>query len=169
MVRVAEQPLRDALLAQVRDEAVRTLARADEEAGTRRREAEQHGRALVAQARAEGVAAAGLAGVHGEARSRHRARRLVLEARRELYDEVERQARAAAQTLRDRPGYARLLERLSALAREQLGDEAVLEVDPPDVGGVRASSGGRHVDYTLDALVRRCLSQKQHELDGLWT
>jgi len=48
--------------------------------------------------------------------------------------------------------------------------------DPPsppgaafgNAGGVRASNGARHVDYTLDALVERCLERLGGRLEQLW-
>lgn len=165
---VAAEPLRDAILGDARAEAQRVLARADEQAAAKLRDAEERGRTLVEQARADGVAAAGIAGSHEEARARRVARAAVLAARRELYEELTRRARSAAQGLRQEAGYPTLLERLTRAARAQLGPGAELEVDPPDAGGVRASNGGRHVDYTLDALAGRCLERLGAGVEGLW-
>jgi vacuolar-type H+-ATPase subunit E/Vma4 len=165
-VSVDAGPLRSALLEQRHAEAERVLAHAEERAEARLAEAETTGRALVEQARAEGVAAAAIAGAHEEARARRQARALVLAAKREVFEESRRRALAAAHALRSEPGYASLLERLSARARRQLGASAILEIDPP-AGGVRASNGARHVDYTLDALVERCLAQLGTEVEAL--
>lgn len=165
---VAAEPLREALLEQAREGADHVLARADEQAAAKLSEAEQRGRTLVDEARAEGQTAAAITGAHEEARARRQARALVLAAKRELYEELGREARAAAHALRDGPGYPELLERLSAAALAQLGEEAVLEIDPVGAGGVRASSGARHVDYSLDALVDRCLERVGSTLEGLW-
>ncbi len=162
------EPLHDALLAQAQAEADRLLAEARERAAALIAEAERRGAALVERARAEGAAAAAMAGAHDHARARRRARTAVLVARRELYDELCRQATAAARRLRDDPGYRALLERLSAAAREQLGEDAVLEVDPVGAGGVRGAKRGRHVDYTLDALVERCLGRLGGRVEELW-
>jgi hypothetical protein len=168
-VTVAVEPLRDALLERAHAEAEHVLAAADERAAELLAEAEAHGAALVAQARAEGLAAAALAGAHEQALARRRARTLVLAAQRELYEELRRQARAAVHDLRrDLRRYATLLERLSAAARAQLGEGAELEVDPPGAGGVRAADGPRSVDYTLDALVERCVARLGDGLERLW-
>ena len=165
---VAADPLRSVLLEESTAEADRVLARADELAEAKLAEAEEQGRALVEQARREGLAAAAIVGAHEEAGARRRARAVVLGARRELYEELGRRARVEAHGLRRDPGYAALLDRLSAAARAQLGPEAVLEVDPPEAGGVRAASGARHVDYTLDALVDRALAGLGSGLERLW-
>ena len=165
---VAVEPLREALLDQTRADAERRLAAADERVEAVLAEAEERGAASVEQARAEGFAAAAIGGTHDEARARRRARTLVLAAKRELCEELHRQALTAAHALRQDPAYPGLLERLSAVARAQLGEGAVLEIDPPGAGGIRASSGARHVDYTLDALVERCLEQLGARLERLW-
>lgn len=167
-VTFAADPLRQALLEQACADAAQMLDDADAAATATIHAAESRGRALVEQAVAEGVAAAEAAGAHGKAQARRRARSLVLSTQRELYDEVARQAHTAARGLREGAGYAQLLERLSAAARAQLGGDAVLDVDPPELGGVRASNGGRHVDYTLDALVDRCLEQLGTRLERVW-
>lgn len=165
---VATEPLREALLADARAQAERVLARADDQAEAKLREAEEQGRRLVEQARAEGEAAAAIAGAHDEARTRRVARAAVLAAQRELYDELAAQARSAARDLRETPGYPSLLERLSEAARTQLGSDAELEIDPPETGGVRASNGARHVDYTLDALAGRCVERLGNAVEELW-
>jgi vacuolar-type H+-ATPase subunit E/Vma4 len=168
-VTVAVEPLRHALLEHAHAEAERVLAAADERADELLAEAEAHGAALVEQARADGLAAAALAGAHEQALARRRARGVVLTAQRDLYLELRRQARDAVHALRQEPrSYAALLERLSTAALGQLGNGASLEVDPTGAGGVRASSGPRHVDYTLDALVERCLERLGGDLERLW-
>ena len=165
---VVVDPLRESLLRDVRAEIERRLAKVDEQVAAGLAAAEERGRALVEQARAEGVAAAAIAGGHDEVRARRRSRSLVLATRKELYDELRRQALAAAHALAEDSRYPALLERLTAAARAQLGEAAVLEVDPPDEGGVRASAGSRHVDYTLGALVERCLDRLGGKVERLW-
>jgi vacuolar-type H+-ATPase subunit E/Vma4 len=167
-VTVAVDPLRDSLLQQVREEAEGVLEDADEEVAARLAEAEQLGLTLVEEAQAEGVAVASIAGSHDELGARRRSRSLVLATKRELYDELRRRALSAAHALRQDPRYPALLERLSAAARAQLGEAATVEVDPAEQGGVRASDGARHIDYTLDTLVERCLQRLGSSLEELW-
>jgi vacuolar-type H+-ATPase subunit E/Vma4 len=169
VVTATVQTLRDALLGEARAEAQRLLAAADERAATGLVEAEKEGKALVERSRAEGEAAAAMAGAREQAQARRLARALLLAARREVYEELVARSRAAAEALRDDPVYESLLDRWSAAAREQLGDDAVLALDPPSTGGVLASSGSRHVDYTLHALVDRCLDRLGGELGRLWS
>ena len=164
----AVQPLRRALLADAQAGTQHILAEADARAAATVAEAERQGSALVERARSDAHAGAAIVAAKELARARRRARTLVLAARRELYDELVRQARAAAHALHDDPVYAELLDRWAAAARAQLGDDAVLELDPPGAGGVRATSGARSVDYTLDTLVERCLDRLGGELERLW-
>jgi vacuolar-type H+-ATPase subunit E/Vma4 len=168
-VTVAVDPLRAGFLDEARADAERVRAEADRQVAAMRAEAEQRGRALVDQARAEGVATAAIAGRQDRAAARRRARAIVLAAKRDLYEELCLQAQAAARSLCDDPGYPELLGRLTMAVRAQLGEDALLEVDPPGAGGVRGSSGARHVDYTLDALVERCLERLGGGLERLWS
>ena len=165
---VAVGPVRSAVLAQAEADVERILETADDRAASVLAEAEAEGTALVEDARSEGASVASVAEAHVEARARRRARTLVLGAQRDLYRELRREALEAARALRQDPLYPDLLDRLSAEARAQLGDDTALEVDPPDVGGVRASSGRRHVDYTLDALAERCLARLGSRVERLW-
>jgi vacuolar-type H+-ATPase subunit E/Vma4 len=168
-VTVAVEPARVALLAQAEDDADLMLRAADDQAAATLAEADAQGRQLIELARSEGAAAASTEGAYEEARARRRSRTLVLAAQQELYDELRRQAREAARGLRHDPRYPELLDRLSAAAGAQLGEGAQLDVDPPGAGGVRAVSGRRHVDYTLDALADRCLERLGSGLERLWT
>jgi vacuolar-type H+-ATPase subunit E/Vma4 len=168
-VSVSADSLRASFLDEVRVNAARARAEGDRQVTAMRAEAERRGRALVAEAHAEGVAAARIVGRQDQAAARRRARAIVLAAKRELYEELCRQAKAAAGSLRDDPGYPALLEQLVTTARAQLGEDAVLEVDPRGAGGVRGSSGTRHVDYTLDALAERCLERLGGGLERLWS
>jgi vacuolar-type H+-ATPase subunit E/Vma4 len=159
---------RDALLADAHDEAERLLAKAAEEADSLlesgRREAED----LLATARARGEAEGRTAAARELAREHALARMEVLAARRSLYDELRRRARSSVLTLRDEPGHGQLLQRLASVARHDLGEGAELEIDPPDVGGVRGRSGGRRVDYTLPTLAERCVAGLGPSLRRLW-
>jgi vacuolar-type H+-ATPase subunit E/Vma4 len=112
---------------------------------------------MIAEARADGEASAERATAVEHVRARRRARGAVLQARRDVLIRLRRAALEAAMAARSDPAYAALLERLSALAREQLGADARLVVDPPDAGGVVAEADGRRVDYSIGALVDRIL------------
>ena len=70
--------------------------------------------------------------------------------------------------LRQADGYPALLERLARAARDQLGPDADVEVDPPGLGGVIGRAGRTSVDYTLPALVDRSIAALGDELERLW-
>lgn len=164
---VSLDPVREALLAQAEVEAERLLSQAESRAAGQVAQAEEQKAALVRRARAEGEAAAELEAASELTHARRHARTLVLEAKRAVYDDVRREAQAAVQHLRLEPRYEKLLERLAARAREDLGPEVELEVDPPD-GGVIGRVDNRSVDYTLPALVERCFTEHAGELERLW-
>ena len=161
------EPLRDALLGDARAKVAAELATADERAAAQRAAAEREGAELAERARAEGAAAAELEAAAEHASTRRGARTLVLAARNDVYEEVRRRAVEGAEALRGKPDYSALLERLAAAAREQLGPEAEVEVDPA-AGGVVATVRGRRVDYTLHALTDRCLDLLGARLEQLW-
>lgn len=166
---VAVDPARRSLLTAVRADTERVLAEADSRATELLEQAEAQGAVLVAQARAEGEAAAALEGAQEQTHAWRSARSAVLAAQRALHDELGQRAREAAQELRAGPSYPALLDRLETVAREQLGADATVTRDAPGSGGVLASRGDRLVDYSLDALVRRCLDGLGTKMGRLWS
>lgn len=165
---VTLDPVREALLAQAEAEAERLERRVEQRAAAQVARAEEHTAALVRHARAEGEAAAELEAAVEMAGARRAARTHVLRAQREVYDEVRREAHAAAERLRSEPEYAELLERLVVRVQEELGVDAELDVDPP-AGGVVGRLGNRRLDYTLPVLVERCLGEHAADVEQLWT
>ena len=161
-------PLRAAVLGQAEAEVDAILADAYRRSAAERERARAAAEAQLEQARTEGERAGELETARDRALAHREARSLVLEARRGVYDEFRGQAHAAALSLRDADGYPELLERLAKAARDQLGDGAELEIDPPDAGGVRGRAQNRGVDYTLPALADRCIAALGAELKGLW-
>jgi vacuolar-type H+-ATPase subunit E/Vma4 len=168
IVTVTIDPLRRTLLDDVRLEAERVVAEADSRAADKVAGAKERAAELIERARTEGEAIAAFAGAREQAAARRRARSLVLAVQRELFDDFCRDAREAVHRLRADRRYPALLERLSAAARAQLGEDCRLEIDPADAGGVLGSNGTRRVDYTLDALVDRCIERLGSEVKQLW-
>jgi vacuolar-type H+-ATPase subunit E/Vma4 len=162
-------PLRQAVLGQAHAEAARIRREASAQAAESLEQAERDGAASVEQASADGRAAGELQAARQLAATRRRARGEILRAKRDLHDEFRARSHEAVLELRAAVGYQALLHALSAKARRQLGDDAVLEIDPPDAGGVRAVAAGRSVDYTLAALTERCLGRLAGRLEDLWT
>ncbi len=160
--------LRALVLAEADGEAGAAVEEAEAKAAEQVRRARREAAALLLRARREGERAGELETAALRAEARGHARRLVLEARREVYEELCRRAQAAALELRESEAYGALLERLEAAARAQLGPEAEVEIDVPELGGVRARAGTRRVDYTLPALTERCITALGGELERLW-
>lgn len=160
---------RAARLAMVSGEADRLLADTDASVASLLADARREAEAILAQARADGIAEAERQMATAQALGQRSARRIVLAARSEAYQSLCEQARVAALGLRGTSDYPRLLDRLERLARERLGEDAVIERDPPDGGGVIAEARGRRVDYSLASLVERALREPGEEVERLWT
>jgi vacuolar-type H+-ATPase subunit E/Vma4 len=160
---------RDALLADARASAERTLAAADAEARERLAEARRDAGDVIGRARAEGEAEGRLLSAREEAERAAARRAAVMASRGEAHRELVRRARSEVLALRGEPGYPALLARLEAAARRALGPDAELEVDPPGEGGVRARAGSRLVDYTLPALAEGCLAALGPRVRRLWS
>jgi vacuolar-type H+-ATPase subunit E/Vma4 len=165
---VSLDPLRRAILEQAQAEADRIRAGAAERAERTVSAAEREGAALAERARADGAALGRLRGARELAAGRRNARTYVLQAERDLYDELRGRAREAVLGLRSDPVYPALLEALAAAARRQLGEDVELEIDCPQAGGVRASVAGRSVDYSLTTLADRCLARLGDRIEELW-
>jgi len=163
----ALDPVRTALRAAARADAAAVLRRAQQErddllAGARRTADE-----MVAAARTEGEADA-TAGVTARlAQSRRDARRAVLRAQRELFDELRQRCRAAAMALAEGPGSEELRRRLTERALAQLGADATV-TDSRD-GGILASAGSRRLYLSLPTLAERALDRSGAEVIRLWT
>lgn len=162
------EPLRTSFLAAATADAERRLADCREESVQRIAAARREADELVEQARRAGEADARAQVPQTLVTARRRAHAHVLGAQREVYEEFRRAASAAVLALRGTPGYTTLLERLASAARAQLGDDAVIDVDPPGAGGVVGSKGTRRVDYSLPALADRLVDGLGDEVSQLW-
>lgn len=160
--------LRTALRVEAETEAAKRLAEVDEACKRRVAEAHAMARELTNQGRLEGARVAARNSLRRRAAANRRARELRLAAQRELIDELRLRANEAALEIRKDPRYEELLERVSQAAKSQLGAEADVRVDPPDLGGVVARAGSTSVDYTLPALVDRAIAQLDGQLETIW-
>lgn len=158
----------DALLEDARADGAKLVADARAEVDADLAAARAAAREESARARREGTAEAEAQLAVERALSRREARECVLAARREVWEELRRRARAASVALRESPEYADLLARLSALAREQLGSDARLRVEPDGAAGLVAESGERLVDYRLEAVAERFLHELGDDVEELW-
>jgi vacuolar-type H+-ATPase subunit E/Vma4 len=162
------ESLRAALRVETETEAARRRAQVDESGERRLAEAQAKAREVIEQGRLEGAQAGAKESLRRRAAANRRARELRLAAQRGLIDELRLRARQAALQLRKDSRYGELLERVSQAARSQLGADADVEVDPPDLGGVMARAGSTSVDYTLPALVDRAIAELDGQLETLW-
>jgi hypothetical protein len=159
---------REALLDDARRLAQQIIADAEAEAAERLADARAQADGVLARARATGQAEGRAQAAREQAGQRFAAHMQVLAARRASYDMLAARARAAALALREDPGYPDLLDRLGAAARDDLGPDAELTVDPPELGGVLARCGTRAVDYTLVALAERCVHDLGERVAEIW-
>jgi vacuolar-type H+-ATPase subunit E/Vma4 len=159
--------VRDALLSDARQEVDEALAAAERDAAATVTAAREEANRTLDAARADGEAEARTVSLTELARSRRRARELVLSARRAVYERALAEVCAAATRLRDSPDYDAVIDGLSRLARSQLGDGAVVTIDD-EVGGVIARAGTRTVDYRLPVIAERCFDAIGSDVESLW-
>jgi vacuolar-type H+-ATPase subunit E/Vma4 len=163
----ALDPVRTAWRAAAHADAAEALRKAhqrnDELLADARRTADE----MLATARADGAAEATAVVNARLAQSRRDARRSVLKAQRDLYDELRQRCRVAATALAEGPGYEELRRHLAERALAQLGSDA--SVTDRVEGGVLASAGDRQLDLTLPALAERALERSGAEVAQLWT
>jgi vacuolar-type H+-ATPase subunit E/Vma4 len=162
----ALDPVRAALLDRARADGDALLAAADAQAAAAVAAARAEAGAAVAEARARGEREAAVVRTAERARARREARAIVLRAQRTAYDELRRRSRAAAERLHTEPGYRALQDRLVAVARADLGTQAVIREDPD--GGLVAEAPGRRVDLRLGTLAERAVDGLGPELAALW-
>ncbi len=162
-------PVRDALLTDARSEAARIVETARAEADTIVALARSDADEAVQQARRRAEATSAAHTEREMAQARRAAHATVLQARDELWRELNRRLGSAAERMREDARYPLLLDRLEGLARSQLGDGAVIERDPQLGGGIVAVDGPRQVDYRLPALAERVLETLAEEVAGLWS
>jgi vacuolar-type H+-ATPase subunit E/Vma4 len=162
----ALEPVQAWLLAAAHAEAERLVAEADADAERLLQGARVEADAILAEARAQGTAEGSALVVAEQARARRLARRLVLEAERQAYDELRARSRAAVRALRQDPGYPALRERLARLALAAAGPGARVSEHPD--GGVVAEAPGIRVDCTLDGLAEQAILALGGEVAELW-
>jgi vacuolar-type H+-ATPase subunit E/Vma4 len=163
----ALEPVRAWLLAAAHAESERLVAEAAADAHGLLEGARAEADAILAEAREQGAAEGSALAAAEQARARRLARRLVLEAERQAYEELRARSRATVRTLRQDPGYPALRERLTGLALAAAGPGGHASEHPD--GGVVADAPGIRVDCTLDGLAERAIVALGGEVAELWT
>jgi vacuolar-type H+-ATPase subunit E/Vma4 len=159
-------PVRSKLQAQAEAEAHTTLDQARDQAGRIRAEARARAAGILADSRAEGEEQARAAVAARVVRRRREARDVVLSVQRDLYDELRRASRDAAQALRDSPDYPEILRRLTEGAVAAMGQAAAVQESPD--GGIVAEAGSRRLDLSLPVLAEREVDRLGAEVERLW-
>jgi len=165
-VQQALAPVRARLLGGAAAEASQIIAAAHAEAEAIVRQARREADRTVERARAQGEGEAAAAAAAELRRGRETARSMVLQARREAYQDLRTQVLAAVTGLQAEPGYPELARRLAAMAARAAGPGAAVTVEPE--GGAVARARGVIVDCRLPALARRAVDQLAGEAAGLW-
>jgi vacuolar-type H+-ATPase subunit E/Vma4 len=159
--------LRTALRVEAETAAAQRLAQVDEACERSLAEAHSRARRLADQGRLEGALLTERNSLRRRAVANRHARELLLAAQSGLLDDLRLRATEAALELRTDPRYEQLLERVSQLARSQLGADAEVEADE-ELGGVVGRAGSTSVDYRLPALVERAIAELDGQLETLW-
>ena len=102
------------------------------------------------------------------AEARRDARRLVLEAQRDVFETFSRLSSDAVLALRERPDYGAMLDRLEARAVADLGKEVRITRDPPAAGGIIGEANDRRVIASLTAFADRCRQELGARIEDLW-
>jgi vacuolar-type H+-ATPase subunit E/Vma4 len=152
--RAALDPLRDALLADARAEARSVEASAEADGSELLESARRQRETVLQEARARGGADGAMRLQAERARIQREARRLVLAAQREAYEELRRQAIVAVGELLAEPAQR---ARLTQALRARLGEETDVR-SQPDGGLVGRSRDGRAVDGSAEAAVDAVLA-----------
>jgi vacuolar-type H+-ATPase subunit E/Vma4 len=162
------EPLRAALRTETDAEVQERLAEVDAECARTLADAEAQAQELAREGRREGEDAAAKEALRRRATATRRAREIRLQAQRRLVEELQLRSSEAVLRLHEDSRYPELLERLARAARDQLGPDAEVELDPPRLGGVIGRAGRTSVDYTLPALADRAIVSLGDEVESLW-
>jgi vacuolar-type H+-ATPase subunit E/Vma4 len=159
-------PVRTHMLRRAAEQASRILADARREADAIVSQGRSSAERAVSQAREEGRREAADLAAGERSRGRSDARSVLLGARREMHEELRGRVGGAVTGLRDEPGYDQLLERLTGMARQAAGPDAVLSA--PAAGGVVARSAEVLVDCSLPRLADLAVEALAADVQALW-
>jgi hypothetical protein len=160
-------PIREALLADAQRDAASVIGVADADVDALRRATAEECERILQDARSRGEADAEQTLLEEQARTRRRARAVVLQARGAVYEHLRRRVQEAAADLADAPDYPLLRRRLVERAHAAVGVEARVTEAPG--GGVVAEAGGRRAVLSLSALADEVLDLLGPDLERLWS
>jgi vacuolar-type H+-ATPase subunit E/Vma4 len=163
------EPVRATLLADANAEAERIVREATRSADRLVNQAEHDADAEVVEVERRGEASARALDDQHVARARDEAHSIIMRTQEIFHQQLAEAVRDAALDLRNDPRYPALLDHFADVARNQLGDAAIIERDPEPGRGIIAVAGTRRVDYTLPALADRALDALSDETAALWS
>ena len=159
-------PVRAHMLRRATEQAGRILADARREADAIISQGCLSAERAVSRAREAGRREAAELAAAERSRGRGEARSVLQGARREIHEEFRSRVRLAIGGLRDEPGYDQLLERLTGMARQAAGPDAVLTASA--AGGVVARSADVLVDCSLSRLADLAVEALAVDVQALW-
>jgi len=162
----ALEPVRQRLRRDAEEHALRLRAAAREQAAAIVARAREDAAAELSRSAAHAAAAADPVTATELRRARDAARTAVLAAQREAYEDLRMRVLDAVSSLRDQPGYDRLIQRITRLAHQAAGPGTRLE-SPPG-GGVVARSDGVIVDCSLVRLADIAMAELGSAIRQLW-
>lgn len=168
-VRSLLEPVREALLSDAATEAARAIAEAATAASGIVAAAEAQADTEVERVKRRAELSSQAFAEQALAQARRDGHRVVLTAKRDLELHLHDEVHHAFEALRSDTRYPALLDELEVLARQQLGQAAVITRDPHPGGGIIAEAGSRRVDYTMTVLADRALVALADKVAKLWT
>lgn len=143
-------------------------AMAETDAGAALETARSHAAQILADARAEGVRLASRLAAQQLVGTRRAARQTVLEARRDVYEDLRRSAVDALVKMATAPEGRWLEARIAELARAPLGPAASVRRVGADGLTAVAELGARRATLGPEGLVDLVLGSMAAEVEGLW-
>ncbi len=162
------EPVRGALLADAGAEAARIVEEAARSATEVTGAASAEAEATIERSRRRTELSSRAHSDRVLARLRNDEQRGLHDAQQQLLRRLIETVHVSARQLRADPRYPALLDQLESMARDQLGEEAVIERDPSPDGGVVARAGTHRVDYRLPILAERALDDLSDKVAELW-
>jgi colicin import membrane protein len=162
------RPVEEALVERARREAAQMVDAGETDARRAVNEARAEADRVLAQARAEGEAAAARAASADRLVARAEARALILGARSRAFESLRSGAIRELEESGETPQVRSLTDRMAALARGLVGEQAVVRRSGPSGLDVIAEANGRRAVVRLEALVDHELRAMGDDVEGLW-
>jgi vacuolar-type H+-ATPase subunit E/Vma4 len=162
----ALDPVSGRLRRDAQAEAARIRSAARDEAEAILRQARHDAAAVLAAATAAAAAAAEPLTAAQVRTARETARAAVLGAQRAAYEELRRRVGAGVAEVAAQPGYDRLIQRCTSLARTEAGPDAQVTIAPG--GGIVARAAGVLVDCSLPRLADLAVIRLGSAIRELW-